>query len=128
MIFPSPPSGGERSEEEMCDNSKLHYIFYDTFDDTYVEKRDMNAPPERYVIFFRGVENDLFTESWWTTDPDDRVLSIAYSKDDLRIEGIDRLRRNAEKSYNVRMQRMRHMTIPPSEFDELVNSLKTQSI
>lgn len=112
----------------MCDNSKLSYIFYDTFDDTYVEKRDMNAPPERYVIFFRGVENDLFTESWWTTDPDDRAISIAYSKDDLLRYGIDRLRRNAEKSHNVRMQRMRHMTIPPNDFDELVNSSKIQSV
>lgn len=112
----------------MCDDSRLSYIFYDTFDDTYVEKRDINAPPERYVIFFRGVQDDIFTESWWTTDPDDRVLSIAYSKDDLLIYGIDRLRRNAEKSHNVRMRRMRHMTIPPNDFDELANSSKIQSV
>ena len=112
----------------MCDNSRLSYIFYDTFDDAYVEKRDINAPPERYVIFFRGVQNDLFTESWWTTDQDDRVLSIAYSKDDLRIYGYDKIRKNAENMYNVRLSRMRHMTIPPSEFDELVNSSKIQSV
>lgn len=128
MIFPSPPSGGGRSEGEMCNNSKLHYIFYDTFDDIYVEKRDINAPPKRYVIIFRGVENDLFTESWWTTDPDGRVLSIAYLKDDLRRFGYDKIRKNAENNYHVRLLRMRHMTIPPSEFDELVNSSKMQSV
>ena len=104
----------------MRDSSEPNYIFYDTFYDTYVEKRDVNAPPERYVIFFRGVQDDIFTESWWTTDPDDRVLGIAYSKDVLLREGIDRLRRSAEKSHNVRLQRMRSMTIPPSDFDELI--------
>ena len=114
----------------MCDSSEPNYIFYDTFDEAYVEKRDINAPPERYVIIFRGVENDLFVESWWTTDNDRQVISIAYSKDDLKREKdvIYRLRREAEHKHNVVLQRMRHMTIPPSNFDELMNLRKLQSV
>ena len=114
----------------MCDNSRLSYIFYDTFDDTYVEKRDVNAPPERYFIIFRGVEDDLFVESWWTAGKDGRVVSIAYSKDDIRREKdiFRRLRKEAENKHHVILQRMRHMTIPPSNFDELMNLRKLQSI
>lgn len=96
-------------------------IFYDTFNYEYTKERDINAPPERYIIFFRGVENDLFVESWYTTDR--KVIDIAYSTTDKIMEGVSQLRKNEENKHGVKLQRIRSMTIPHNDFDKLVECL-----
>ena len=100
---------------------ELHYIFYDTFDCEYVKERDINAPPERYIVFFRGVKNDLFVESWYVTDG--KVISFAYSTADKTMEVVPQLRKNVENKHDVKLQRIRSMTIPPNDFDRVVEYL-----
>ena len=111
--------------KEFRDAIRVHwYTMTENVNTLFETNVDKDELWNLYLDSFPAGSNPI---SWWTTNPDGMVISIAYLKDDLLREGIDRLRKNAENRHHVRLLRMRHMTIPPSEFDKLVNSSKMQS-
>ena len=103
--------------------NKVDRMYYDSFANEYcsvedVEKEMGVAPPERFLLTLRGVDNsDEYVECY---ECNGLLLSIAYTEEDIRIGLVNLIRfAEAEKhKFPFATARMIRWTIPAKKFDE----------
>ena len=105
-------------------------IYYDTFKNSYALERDKNAPPERYVRIYRGIDG-MYIESWVVysdiCDKDDLRLNIAFSEEDYNdIDQHDITVKHMWDMNHCKPTKLRYVTIPQHRFDEIVKQLEEE--
>lgn len=95
------------------------FIFYDWFSNEYTTEREIIAPPERYILTFRGNNDTDFVESYIEKDTE-KCCYIAYSAAERDAEIVEPKRQYFFEKYGFSNPRMRHWTIPADLFDKYV--------
>ena len=99
----------------------IDQMYYDTFEDSYVLEQDLGAPPERYILLFRGT-NGMYVESWMVNDDKNLCMSIAFNEDEYYDnDWYYTTLQEMCKKHNCKLSRRRYIAIPANEFDERVN-------
>ena len=104
----------------MIDKMERKEMYYDSFANEYVKEiEDLNAPPERYLLTLRGLDNHTYIEVHENMDDKTR-LDIAYSKYDLESKLVNRIRFAEYDRHNFNWQRaiIIRWTIPQDLFDK----------
>lgn len=96
----------------------IQFIFYDRFANEYTTERDAIAPPERYIVVWRGV-SDIFTETYKDNNLK-RFCSISYTKEERENGFAEPKRRFYLEEYNMTHSRLIDWTIPADMFDEII--------
>ena len=66
----------------------IDQMYYDMFEDSYVLEQDLGAPPERYILLFRGT-NGMYVESWIVNDNKNLCMDIAFNEDAMPAHEFD---------------------------------------
>lgn len=99
----------------------IDQMYYDTFEDSYVLERDLNAPLERYIVLYRN-KGDMYVESWAVNDNENLCMSIAFNEDDYYDnDWYYTTLQEMCKKHNCKLSRRRYIAMPAHEFDERVN-------
>jgi hypothetical protein len=99
------------------------YIYFDTFDDTYVLQKAPNAPPERYIMLYKGMMN-FYTESYAVKvdgKDEDLCLSVAFDEeqyDNIHIHDLI-LKAQCERN-NCTLSHLRYIVMPPTAFNQVI--------
>jgi hypothetical protein len=95
------------------------FIFYDWFANEYTTEREIIAPPERYLLTYRGVNNTNYIESYIEEDTKE-CLDFAYSTTERDLKIVEEKRKYFLKENGFFISQMRHWTIPADLFDKYV--------
>ena len=99
------------------------YIYFDTFDDTYVLKREPNAPPERYIMLYKGKIN-FYSESWAVKvngKGETLCLSIVFDEeqyDNIHLHNLI-LKAQCER-HNCTLSHLRYIVMPEVAFNQVI--------
>ena len=99
------------------------YIYFDTFDDTYVLQKEPNAPPERYIMLYKGKIN-FYSESWAVkVNGKDETLCLSIVFDEEQYDNIHLhnliLKAQCERN-NCTLLRLRYIVMPPVAFNQVL--------
>lgn len=95
------------------------FIFYDWFSNEYTTEREIIAPPERYILTFRGNIDGFFEESYIEKGTE-KGCYITYSAAERDAGIVEPKRQYFFEKYGFSNPRMRHWTIPADLFDKYV--------
>lgn len=97
----------------------IQFIFYDRFTNEYTTEREEIAPPERYLIVWRGFENGWFMETYKDYNSN-RCCQICYSKEERENGFAEPKRRFYLEEHGLTNSRLIDWTIPADLFDEII--------
>ena len=92
------------------------YMWYDIFENAYTKTRDENAPPERYLLTFRGSDDYVYKECWDVGNG--KVIDIAYSVRQYDSGECVYVLNNVAKAHNVDLKKRIYWVIPTDRYDE----------
>lgn len=100
-------------------------LYYDHFAESYVLKKDENAPPERYTLFLRGT-GESYIESWYVDHVRSKCLNlnIMFNADEYNDPLLHQevVKHMCEEN-RCKLVRLRYVVIPGEKFDEICESL-----